>query len=82
MLCRTCFVTSHQELNESISMTHILAKSIGKFMRYCLVYIFAIFNDILHMSFLAGTQFSKRIRLTLPLSYESAQNVVRFVRFQ
>ena len=28
--------------HESISMTHILVKSIGKFMRYCLFYIFAI----------------------------------------
>ena len=31
MLCRTCFVPSHSELNES--MIHILAKSIGLFMR-------------------------------------------------
>ena len=45
MLCRTCFVPSQKELNESINMTHILAKSIGKFMRYCLFYIFAIFSN-------------------------------------
>ena len=39
-------------------------------------------NDILHMLFLAGIHVSKRFRLTLPLRYESALNVVRFVRFQ
>ena len=44
MPCRTCFVSSHYELNESISMTHIVAKFIGQFVRYCLFYIFAIIS--------------------------------------
>ena len=38
-------LASHLELNESISMTHILAKSIRQFMRYCLFYISAIFSN-------------------------------------
>ena len=40
-------------------------------------------NDILHMSFLAGTHVFKAYpAYTTTLRYESALNVVRFVRFQ
>ena len=43
----------------------------------------AVFNDILHMSFLAGTHVFKAYpAYTTTLTYESALNVVRFVRFQ
>ena len=45
--------------------------------------IMLLFNDILHMSFLAGTHVCKAYpAYTTTEIYESALNVVRFVRFQ
>ena len=42
-----------------------------------------IFNDMLHMSFLAGTHVFKAYpAYTTTLRYDSAVNVVRFVRLQ